>query len=346
MAGAAHEIDAAALAAWLGERVAGFEGPLQVEKFAGGQSNPTYRLSTPARSYVMRAKPGPAAKLLPSAHAIERECRVLSALAGTEVPVPKTLCLCEDESVIGRAFFVMEHLDGRILWQQSLPELGMQERGALYAEMNRVIAALHSLDPAAVGLADYGKPANYLERQISRWSRQYPVTATAEIPEMDRLIAWLPEHAPRSEGAVIVHGDFRIDNMMFAHDAPRVIGVLDWELSTLGDPLADFAYHCLAWHLAPGTNRGLAGLDLAALGIPSEHEHLRRYCERTGRDFTQVLPHWNFYIAFNLFRLACIVQGIVRRVLDGTASNRNASSDVSRVRELAMLAWEIANRGQ
>lgn len=344
MAQSFEQTVAPALESWLAERVPGFAGPLEISKFAGGQSNPTYLLTTPTRKYVMRAKPGPAARLLPSAHAIDREYRVITAVGRTDVPVPRTYGLCEDESVIGRAFFVMEHVDGRILWQQSLPDMAPAERGAIYEEMNRVIAALHALDYSAIGLADYGKPSNYLVRQVGRWTRQYQAAATTSIAEMDRLIEWLPAHIPSTDETVIVHGDFRIDNMIFARDATRVVAVLDWELSTLGDPLADFAYHCLAWHLPPGQSRGLDGLDLAPLGIPAERDHLARYCERTGRAIDAVLPHWDFYIAFNLFRLASIAQGIVKRVIDGTASNKEATADNSRVAMMASKAWNIARR--
>ena len=248
---------------------------LSVEQFAGGQSNPTFKLITPARSYVMRSKPGPAAKLLQSAHAIEREYRVMDALAGTDVPVAKMFALCEDESVIGRAFYVMEFIEGRVLWDQSLPGMTPAERGAIYDEMNRVIAALHSVDVGALGLADYGKPGNYFERQIGRWSKQYVASETEPIESMNKLIEWLPKHIPRgspeaSERASIVHGDYRLDNLIFHPTEPRVLAVLDWELSTLGDPLADFAYHCMAWHVDPSQFRGIAGLDWAALGIPDE----------------------------------------------------------------------------
>ena len=255
-----------------------------MEAFKGGQSNPTYKLITPARSYVMRAKPGPAAKLLPSAHAIEREYAVMHGLHGTEVPVPRMYCLCEDEAVIGRAFYVMEFMPGRVLWEQSLPDLDPAGRRAIYLEMNRVIAALHKVDYTERGLADYGKPGNYVERQIGRWSKQYRASAdgagalSQPIPEMEQLIDWLPAHLPASARDAslvsIVHGDYRLDNLMFHPSEPRVIAVLDWELSTLGHPLADFAYHCMAWHIPPGMFRGIGGLDLAALGIPSEDEYI------------------------------------------------------------------------
>ncbi|HRD85287.1 MAG TPA: phosphotransferase family protein, partial [Rubrivivax sp.] len=269
-----HAFDTMALHAWLDGRLRGYAGPLRVEQFKGGQSNPTYKLITPGGEWVMRTKPGPAARLLPSAHAIEREYRVMQALSGTDVPVPRMELLCDDETVIGRAFYVMAHVAGRVLWNQALPGLTPPERAAHYDEMNRVIAALHSLQPAAVGLADYGKPGSYFERQISRWSKQYLASQTGTIGEMDRLLQWLPAHMPASaldeREVSIVHGDFRLDNMIFHASEPRVLAVLDWELSTLGHPLADFSYHCMAWHIAPGVFRGIEGLDHAALGIPGE----------------------------------------------------------------------------
>ncbi len=344
---ARHAVDEAALAHWLQDRLPGFSGPLTVEMFEGGQSNPTYKLVTPRQSYVMRAKPGPVAKLLPSAHAIEREFRVMQALQGTDVPVARMLVLCEDESVIGRAFYVMEFLHGRVLWDQSLPGLSPSERGAVYDEMNRVMAALHRLQPQAIGLADYGRPGNYFERQIGRWTKQYQASVTEPIPAMDRLMAWLPDHMPamaRDESLLcVVHGDYRLDNVMFHPTEPRALAVLDWELSTLGHPLADFSYHCLSWHIPPGAFRGIAGLDLKALGIPSEQDHIARYCERTGfATPRQLEADWPFYIAYNLFRLAAILQGIAKRVETGTASGSEAVQAATRARTLAELGWRFA----
>jgi aminoglycoside phosphotransferase (APT) family kinase protein len=342
-----HAFDAAALQAWLETRLLGFEGPLTVEQFKGGQSNPTYKLLTPGRAYVMRSKPGPAAKLLSSAHAIEREYRVMQALAATDVPVAQMHLLCEDEGVIGRAFYVMQFMDGRVLWDQALPGLATAERGAVYDEMNRVIAALHSVDVGAVGLADYGKPGNYFDRQIGRWSKQYLASITETIDEMDRLIAWLPTHIPAgardAAQMAVVHGDFRLDNLVFHRDEPRIIAVLDWELSTTGHPLADFSYHCMAWHIPPGVFRGIGGLDHAALGIPAERDYVRRYCERTGRaDADAVMADWNFYLAYNLFRLAAITQGIAKRVVDGIASSAQARATGAATRPLAEMAWTFA----
>lgn len=344
-----HAFDVAALTAWMQQHVEGFAGPLQAEMFKGGQSNPTYKLVTPGRSYVMRSKPGPVAKLLPSAHAIEREFKVMRGLAGTNVPVPRMYALCEDESVIGRAFYIMEFKDGRVLWDQSLPGMTPAQRGAYYDELNRVIAALHTVDFAAQGLADYGKSGNYFERQIGRWSKQYVASITQPIPEMDQLMAWLPANLPESakdESKVsIVHGDYRLDNVMFDASEPRALAVLDWELSTLGHPLADFSYHCMAWHIPASLGRGIGGLDLAALGIPSEAEYMRRYCERTGLATPEQLQaDWNFYLAYNMFRIAAILQGIAKRVEAGTASSAQAKASGDTARPMAELAWSYARK--
>jgi aminoglycoside phosphotransferase (APT) family kinase protein len=345
-----HVFDVAALERFLQDRLPGFAGPLAVEQFKGGQSNPTYKLLTPSRAYVMRAKPGPAAKLLPSAHAVEREFKVMRALHGTDVPVPTMHVLCEDESLIGRAFYVMDFVEGRVLWDQSLPAYDKAGRAAIYDEMNRVIAALHSVDPNAVGLADYGKPGNYFERQIGRWTKQYQASITEPIEAMDRLIAWLPAHIPasaRDDSRVsIVHGDYRLDNLVFHPTEPRIVAVLDWELSTLGHPLADFSYHCMSWHIPPGSFRGIGGLDHAALGIPDEKAYVRRYCERTGRaDPDAVMADWNFYLAYNLFRIAGILQGIAKRVEAGTASSAQARQSAAGARPLAEMGWRIAEHG-
>ena len=342
-----HAFDVQALTAHLEQHLPGFEGPLSVELFKGGQSNPTYKLTTPKQAYVMRAKPGPVARLLPSAHAIEREYRVMQALHGTDVPVAQMHLLCEDETIIGRAFYIMEFVEGRVLWDQSLPSMSPGQRGAIYDEMNRVIAALHRVDFAARGLSDYGKPGNFFERQIGRWTKQYQASITEPIEAMDRLIEWLPAHIPasaRDDAQVsIVHGDFRLDNLMFHPTEPRVLAVLDWELSTLGHPLGDFSYHCMAWHIPPGAFRGIGGLNIEELGIPSEREYVRRYCERTGRaDPQAVMADWNFYMAYNLFRLAGILQGIAKRVVDGTASSAQAKQAAAGARPLAELAWRFA----
>ena len=346
---AAQSFDTAALGRYLEQNLPGFSGPLTVEMFKGGQSNPTYKLITPALSYVMRAKPGPVAKLLPSAHAIEREFKVMRGLKGTDVPVPAMHCLCEDESVIGRAFYVMEFVEGRVLWDQSLPGMSKAQRAEIYDEMNRVVSALHKVKFAERGLAGYGKPGNYFERQIGRWSKQYVASITQPIPEMDSLMQWLPLNMPasaRDEGLVsVVHGDFRLDNLLFHPTEPRVLAVLDWELSTLGHPMADFSYHCMAWHIPPGSFRGIGGLDIESLGIPSEAEYIRRYCERTGLATPGSLEgDWNFYMAYNLFRLAAILQGIAKRVEAGTASSAQAVSSAAGAPLLAKMAWDFAQK--
>jgi len=345
-----HAFDVARLEQYLQGHLPGFSGPLGVEQFKGGQSNPTYKLITPLRTYAMRSKPGPSAKLLPSAHAIEREFRVMRALHATGVPVPEMLVLCEDEAVIGRAFYLMEFVGGRVLWDQSLPAFEPAGRSEIYDEMNRVIAALHSVDPVAAGLGDYGKPGNYFERQIGRWTKQYQASITEPIEVMDRLIDWLPAHIPESarddSRVSVVHGDYRLDNLVFHPQEPRIVAVLDWELSTLGHPLADFSYHCMSWHIPPGSFRGIGGLDHARLGIPSEKEYVRRYCERTGRaDPEAVMADWNFYLAYNLFRIAGILQGIAKRVEAGTASSAQARQSAAGARPLAEMGWRIAQHG-
>jgi aminoglycoside phosphotransferase (APT) family kinase protein len=344
-----HRIDTAALAAWLSANLPGFQGPISLKTFKGGQSNPTYQLITPNKSYVLRTKPGPVAKLLPSAHAIEREFKVMQGLCGTDVPVPQMHVLCEDESIIGRAFYVMEFVQGRVLWDQTLPGMSTAERGAIYNEMNRVIAALHTVKYAKCGLENYGRPGNYFERQIGRWSKQYIASVTQPIPEMDQLMAWLPANMPASakdENKVsIVHGDYRLDNLMFHPTEPRVLAVLDWELSTLGHPLADFSYLCMGWHIPPGTFRGIGGVDIASLGIPSESENIHRYCDRTGLATPADLKaDWNFYLAYNMFRIAAILQGIAKRVEAGTASSDEAKANGAGARPMAELAWQFAQQ--
>lgn len=337
------------LTEWLQQQLAGFVGPLTVNKFKGGQSNPTYLLSTPNKNYVMRSKPGPVSKLLPSAHAIEREYQIMQALHGTGVPVPRMLCLCEDESIIGRAFFVMDWLDGTVLWDPALPGLDAAQRRTIFDVMNLTLATLHTVPFAKHGLQNYGKPGNYFERQISRWSKQYTASITQPIPEMDKLIEWLPRNIPplaRDESLVsIVHGDYRLDNLMFNHSHDQVLAVLDWELSTLGHPLADFSYHCMSWHIPTGDFRGLHGLPLLELGIPSEKEYIQMYCERVGIfSPEQLLSEWNFYLAYNLFRIAAILQGIAKRIEAGTASSAQAVRSAAGAQPLARLAWEFANK--
>ena len=332
-----QRFDVAALEAWMRENVAGFSGPLSVEQFRGGQSNPTFKLTTPDRNYVMRRKP--AGKLLPSAHAVDREYRVISALAGSEVPVPKTYGLCQDDAVIGSAFYVMDCVDGRVFWDGAVPEMDNAGRAKIYWELNRVIAALHKVDYTARGLADYGKPGNYFARQIARWTKQYQASETETIEAMNRLIEWLPANIPGDDETTIVHGDFRIDNMVFHPTEQRIVAVLDWELSTLGHPLADFSFHCMSWHVPPGAFRGLLGHDLAALGIPLEKEYVAEYCRRVGR--APIDPdHWDFYMAYNMFRAAGILQGIMKRVVDGTAASQHALQAGRAAPRLAELGWK------
>lgn len=330
-----------ALAIWMTVHVDGFQGPLKLEQFKGGQSNPTFKLITPLATYVMRSKPGPAAKLLPSAHAIEREFKVMAALKRADMPVANMIALCEDESVIGRAFFIMEFVDGRILWDPALPGMSMLERARIFDEMNRVIARLHQVDVSAIGLSDYGKAGNYFERQIARWTKQYRASETEKIDSMDKLIEWLPQHIPRGEETSIVHGDYRMDNLIFHPTEPRVLAILDWELSTLGHPLADFAYHCMAWHVPPDAFRGLAGLNLVELGIPDFNSYVASYCQRTGRPG---IENFEYYLAYNLFRMAGILQGIMKRVVDGTAASEQALAMGRAARPLAELGWKVAEK--
>ncbi len=345
----AHSFDVETLQNWLSQHLPGFAGPLQVEMFKGGQSNPTYKLITPHQSYVMRAKPGPVAKLLPSAHAVEREFKVMGGLHGSDVPVAKMHVLCEDESIIGRAFYIMEFVQGRVFWEQTLPGMNQAQRADIYDEMNRVIAALHTVAFAERGLSDFGKSGNYFERQIGRWSKQYIASVTQPIAEMDQLMEWLPAHMPDSardaSKVSIVHGDYRLDNLMFHPTEPKVKAVLDWELSTIGHPLADFSYHCMAWHIPPGTFRGIGGVELASLGIPNESEYIHRYCDRTGLARPQDLKaDWNFYLAYNMFRIAAILQGIAKRVEAGTASSAQAKASGAGARPMAELAWKFAQQ--
>jgi aminoglycoside phosphotransferase (APT) family kinase protein len=337
---AQHQFNVAALGEWLSEMLGRDFGELTVEQFKGGQSNPTFKLTTGGQRYVMRAKPGPVARLLPSAHAIEREYQVLTALQHSGIPVPKTYALCEDESIIGRAFFIMEMVEGRILWDPQLPGISQSERGAIFDEMNRVIAALHSVDYQAIGLGEYGKPGNYFARQIARWTKQYQASETEKIEAMNKLIEWLPQHIPAGDETSIVHGDYRLDNLIFHATEPRILAVLDWELSTLGHPLADFAYHAMTWHVPPAAFRGLAGIDLASLGIPSLRSYTEQYCERTGR--TDGIQNFDYYLAYNMFRMAGILQGIMRRVVNGTAASAQAEAMGRAARPLAELGWKVA----
>ena len=334
-----QQLDTSKLSAYLTENIPGFTQPLEVNKFDGGQSNPTFKLSTPNKDYVLRRKPP--GELLKSAHAVDREFTVISALAGTEVPVPETYVLCEDDDIIGSMFYVMEYMEGRILWDPLLPEAADNtERSAIYDAMNQTMAALHNVNVDSVGLTNYGRPGNYFERQLSRWSKQYIASEIEDISAMNQLIKWLPANMPADDGTIsLVHGDYRLDNMMFHPTEPRVIALLDWELSTLGHPLADLANQCMAWMLPrEGRVKGLAGVDRAAYGIPTDEQYIARYCERTGRDS---IENWSFYLAFSLFRLAAILQGIRKRAQIGTASNADADSGGDAVNSLAAMALEL-----
>ncbi len=335
--GEGQRFDAAALGRWLHDHLPGFAGLTRIEQFRGGQSNPTFLLTAAdGARYVLRKKP--AGALLPSAHAVDREFRVISALHGSEVPVPRPLCLCTDQSVIGTMFYVMGYAAGRNLWDPTLPGMTAPERAALYDEMNRVIAALHTLDYAALGLGDYGKPGNYFARQIARWSGQYRASETERIEAMEKLLAWLPANIPAGDETVLVHGDYRLDNLIFESRSPRMLAVVDWELSTLGHPLADFSYHVMLWRIPAGEAGGLLGPDVLPPGIPTEAQYIAAYCARTGR--AAIEPRvWEFCLAYNLFRIACIRQGIMKRLLQGTAASRHAREAGSKARATAALAW-------
>jgi aminoglycoside phosphotransferase (APT) family kinase protein len=331
--------DIGRLEPYLREHVAGFSGPIVVSQFAGGQSNPTYLVDAPLRRYVLRRKPP--GKLLPSAHAVDREYRVVSALYAQGFPVAEPILYCGDESVVGTAFFLMAHVEGRVFWEPHMPKSNPAERAQVYDAMNATLARLHTFDPPAIGLGDYGRGENYVARQVERWSKQYRASQTQPIDEMDRLIAWLPAHLPPAQQPRLVHGDYRLDNIILAPDAPEIAAVLDWELSTLGDPLADFSYHLMQWHMPPadaGTG-SLIGLELAALGIPSLGAYVDAYVTRTGLD---PRPHLPIYFAYNFFRLAAILQGIAGRVRDGTATSAFAAAKAALVQPLAAKAWEFA----
>ena len=332
-----YEIDTAALHDYMTAHVEGFSGTLTISQFKGGQSNPTYKLSAGGKNYVLRRKPS--GDLLKSAHAVDREYRVITALGQTDVPVPRTYALCTDDNVIGSWFYIMDFVEGRIFWDPALPELERGQRAAIYDAMNQTIARLHSVDITAVGLEDYGRPGNYIARQVARWSKQYRASRAAEAASFEHLIEWLPAHIPDEDATALSHGDFRLDNMIFHPREPRVLAVLDWELSTLGNPLSDFNYNCMAYRMPPGLFSGLAGLDLAALGIPPEEDYVAAYCRRTGRE---QIEHWDYYFAFNMFRLAAIAAGIMGRVRDGTAASPQARAMGEKAVPLADLAWRIA----
>ena len=333
------QFDVARLETYLREKIEGFAGPVALRQFKGGQSNPTYLVATPERQYVLRRKPP--GKLLPSAHAVDREYRVIGALHAQGFPVAEPILYCADEGIIGTAFFLMSHVEGRVFWEAEMPTSNPAERAQVYDAMNATLARLHNFDPAAIGLADYGRGENYVARQIERWSKQYRASETEKIEDMERLMAWLPAHLPPPQKPRLVHGDYRLDNIILAPDAPTISAVLDWELSTLGDPLADFSYHLMQWHMPPseaGTG-SLVGFDLAALGIPSLDDYVAAYVRRTGLD---PRPYLSVYSAYNFFRLAAILQGIVGRVRDGTATSTVAAAKASLVGPLAAKAWEFA----
>jgi aminoglycoside phosphotransferase (APT) family kinase protein len=335
--------DEAVLQAWLQANVAGFEGPLTVRQFKGGQSNPTYQLDTPSASYVLRRKPP--GKTLPGAHAVDREYRVMAALGSQGFPVPQVHGLCEDEGVIGTAFFVMDMVPGRIVWEAQFPDLSPATRAAHFDAMNATIARLHGHDPVAIGLGEYGKAGGFVERQVARWSKQYQGDVEAGRNEdMDRLVDWLEKHLPADKGeSRVIHGDFRCDNMIFDRAEPQVRAVLDWELSTLGDPESDFVYHCMMYRMPAGLFTGLGGLDLAALGIPSEKDYVAAYCLRTGR---AEIPTFDYLMVFNLFRLAAIIHGIKGRLARGNASSAHAADSAKALEPLAAMAWAEAEKAR
>jgi aminoglycoside phosphotransferase (APT) family kinase protein len=330
-----HRFDVAALDRYLAQHIPGYRGPLTVRQFKSGMSNPTYRLETPNARYVIRKKPP--GKLLPSAHQVDREFRAISALYPTDVPVAKPYLHCQDEAVIGTAFYIMDYVEGRILTDLSLPGLTTAERAAHYDSMNDVLAKLHKVDHVKVGLSDFGRPANYIARQIDRWTKQYELSKTEDIPAMNALIKWLPAHIPDEDITTIVHGDYRKGNMVFHPTEPRIIAVLDWELCTLGHPFSDVGYNCLAWHV-PEAPHGIGHLDLKALGIPSERDYIAAYCRRTGR---KEIKDWNFYVAFSLWRLGAIAQGVYKRGLDGNAASPDALKRGNAARLYSEIGWEL-----
>ena len=335
---AAHRFDEAALERYLALHVAGFDTPLAVQQFGGGQSNPTFLLTAGGKRYVLRKKPP--GQLLKSAHQVDREYRIMNALAATDVPVPRMHALCEDESVIGTAFYVMDFLEGRIFRDPQLPGVAPADRAAIYDSMNDVLARLHKVDFAKVGLSDFGKPGNYFERQIARWITQYRAAQTDQIADMERLIEWMPLNIPKDDSVSIAHGDYRLENTIFHPTEPKMLAVLDWELSTIGHPLADLAYNCMGYHVMNPRQGGLVGLDYAATGIPSEKDYVAKYCARTGR---ARIDNWSFYLSFSLFRLASISQGVYKRGLDGNASSETAAQFGNSCHFLAEQSWRLAN---
>lgn len=339
---AGYALDLDRLQDYMLSHVSGFQGPLEARQFKGGQSNPTYLLSAPSGEYVLRRKPP--GRLLRSAHAVDREFRVISALYAADFPVPRPLCLCKDDEIVGTMFFIMEFVAGRIFWDLELPDSNPDERRAIYDDVNRTISDLHSFDVARIGLTDYGKPGNYFARQISRWIGQYGASETETIAEMRHLMEWLPRNIPDDDRAAVVHGDFRLDNMIIHPDEPKVIAVLDWELSTIGHPIGDFTYHLMSWQMPEigiGST-GLLGKDLQGLGIPTEDEYVAAYCANTG--LAEGIENREFYAAYNFFRLAAILQGIAGRVRDGTASSPHGAAAAQAVRPLAEIGWRYAQK--
>ncbi len=334
----AHRFAKRELESYLSRVLGGFAGPMSVLQFRGGQSNPTFHISSSEKEYVLRKKPP--GKLLPSAHAIDREYRMLQALLDSDVPVPRVLHFCDDDTVIGTPFYIMEYLPGRILRDPLLPDMDSAERKAIYDAMNDTLARLHNLDWKAVGLEDYGKPDNYIERQVALWSRHYEASKTGEVPAMDQLMNWLPENIPADDSTSIVHGDFRLENLMFDAEEPKVIGVLDWELSTIGHPLSDLAFNCMTYHLSSDFKiaRGFVGADIVSLGIPAEKDYVSAYCDRTGRDS---IADWPFFMAFSLFRTAAIQQGVYARALKGNASSETAHQFGRTFPVVARQGWAL-----
>jgi aminoglycoside phosphotransferase (APT) family kinase protein len=332
----AHKFDAQALEQYLLSHVDGFEGPMEIKQFEGGQSNPTFQLITPNRRYVLRKQPP--GELLPSAHQVDREYRVMHGLWETEVPVPQMFCLCENPAIIGTKFYVMEMVEGRLFTETRIPNVSNDERQAIYLDLARVMALLHSVDPTAVGLESFGRPGNYYERQIGRWSKQYLASQTEDLPNMHKLMEWLPSNIPAEAGSVIVHGDYRLGNVLIHPTEPKIVAVLDWELSTLGDGLADLGYLCQDYHGEAYEDEGLAGADFAALNLPTEAEFLAEYCKHAGRDS---IENWHFYLIYNMFRSAGIIQGVYKRGLDGNASSAKALEYADAARMRSERGWAL-----
>ncbi len=337
----AHKFDAQSLEKYLLAHVEGFQGPMEIRQFEGGQSNPTFQLITPNQRYVLRKQPP--GELLPSAHQVDREYRVMHALWNTDVPVPKMFCLCEDPGVIGTKFYVMEMVEGRLFTETRIPSVSNEDRRAIYLDLARVMALLHAVDPAAVGLETFGRPGNYYERQIGRWSKQYLASQTEYLPDMHKLMEWLPNNIPAEAGSVIVHGDYRLGNVLIHPTEPKIVAVLDWELSTLGDGLADLGYLCQDYHGDAYDDEGLAGADFAALNLPTEAEFLAEYCKHAGRDG---IDNWHFYLIYNMFRSAGIIQGVYKRGLDGNASSEKALEYADAARMRSARSWALVEESQ